>query len=70
MKTCVGCKYADWVTTASGRLHPSGYGRCTYVWKAPALPQAFWFLTEPRLSAGYISRREDLADHCVYWSAK
>ena len=36
MKTCKGCKYAEWVRTANGRLHPSGDGKCTF--KLPLSP--------------------------------
>lgn len=28
---CLGCMYADWDTTAAGRLHPDGAGQCTWV---------------------------------------
>jgi len=27
---CNGCKYADWMRTSIGALHPSGAGQCTY----------------------------------------
>ena len=27
---CVGCKYAEWLRTKTGALHPSGQGTCGY----------------------------------------
>lgn len=68
MKSCVNCKYAEWNKTASGRLHPSGDGRCTYPYKMPPLPQSMYFVSEPRPCGGTISRREELKDHCAYYS--
>lgn len=69
MKTCIGCKYADWKKTSNGRLHPSGDGRCRYAWKAPPLPAAFYFInSEPKPSGGCIQRKTELKNHCPYWN--
>lgn len=69
MKNCTNCKYARWERTNSGRLHPSGDGRCSYTYKIPELPQAYYFpFGEMHLSGGYINRRQELKDHCVYFS--
>lgn len=70
MKTCEGCKYAQWVRTKNGRLHPSGDGLCTYEYKIPALPASMHWVgsNAPRPSGGHISRRELLKDHCPYWT--
>jgi hypothetical protein len=73
MKTCNGCKYAEWLKTANGRLHPSGQGDCKYPYKVPALPSAFywagWISNDaPVPVGGCINRREELKDHCPYWS--
>jgi hypothetical protein len=38
MKNCTNCTYADWKKTAAGKLHPSGYGKCTNAVKLPKLP--------------------------------
>lgn len=38
MKTCKGCKYADWRKTKAGKLHPTGDGKCAYEYKVPQLP--------------------------------
>lgn len=35
---CRTCAYAVWDTTASGKLHPSGRGNCTYEVPVPLLP--------------------------------
>lgn len=71
MKTCNGCKYAEWKLTGIGHLHPSGDGKCTYEWKLPPLPQSMsWtgFLgTSPKPYGGQISRKRDLPDHCAYF---
>lgn len=68
MKSCVGCKYALWVKTTKGRMHPSGDGRCVYPYKIPVLPKSMhWTFREPAPNGGYINRRQDLPDHCVYF---
>lgn len=66
MKSCVGCRYADWKRTASGRLHPSGDGTCTFEVAIPKLPVAKRWSTwhTPLVCGGYINRREELHDHC------
>ena len=60
--TCVGCIYAEWDRTASGRLHPGGDGRCAYFSKNPMnirLPAAFhWHILSPPVPhGGWINRR-------------
>lgn len=71
MKTCMGCKFAQWDRTAAGKLHPSGQGRCGYKYKLPPLPGAFYWATysggEPRPHGGFINRRKDLDDHCTHY---
>lgn len=64
MKTCAGCKYAEWVRTKSGRLHPSGAGRCAFPVKPQVLPAAFYYIHPPKPLGGQITRREEWADHC------
>lgn len=74
MKTCKGCKWADWIRTEKGRLHPCGQGFCTFPVKMPVLPQSVlhnWAgfdvvdrlerLTKERLR---IWRNSELKDHC------
>ena len=71
MKNCTNCTYADWKKTAEGKLHPSGDGRCTKEVKIPELPklpEAFYFLFEPHISGGVISKHEELKADCVYFS--
>ena len=69
---CLGCTYANWNRTATGRLHPSGDGRCAYPWKMPPLPMSMYWLGQspPRPLGGNISRKEELGDHCAYFLRK
>jgi hypothetical protein len=67
MKLCDKCKYAEWELTKAGRLHPSGWGKCTYPYEIPVLPQSMYFVSLPRPHGGYIKRKEQLNDHCVYY---
>lgn len=36
MTICNGCKFAEWMRTSIGALHPSGAGQCTYAVTVPA----------------------------------
>jgi len=71
MKNCKDCKYAEWDKTTTGRLHPSGDGKCTYPFKVPKLPAAMYWIgrTVPEPSGGQINRRTDLKEHCTYYGA-
>ncbi|MGD9157191.1 MAG: hypothetical protein PVG39_02170 [Desulfobacteraceae bacterium] len=66
MKNCIGCKYAKWDRTKTGRLSPTGEGRCTFAIKMPVLPTSmFWsFRVEPNPSGGFINRRKEFENHC------
>ncbi len=68
MKTCNGCKYAEWKRTANGRLHPSGDGRCTFTIVIPKLPNAFRWGTYSgqayKPCGGFIGRRDVYGDDC------
>ena len=68
MKSCIGCKYANWKRTAAGRLHPSGDGKCEYPYNVPPLPRSMYWMgfTAPCPSGGWISRR-DPAVVCYYF---
>ena len=70
MKSCLDCKYADWKRTESGRLHPSGDGKCKYEWKSPQLPQSMYWIARhaPSPCGGNIERKKELEDHCAYFS--
>lgn len=49
-------------------MHPSGDGKCTYPYKVPELPEAFyWIGQKPSPGGGMINRRRDLDDHCSYF---
>ena len=71
MKTCLGCKYAEWNRTKTGALHPSGDGRCTFPWKMPPLPASMYFvgwMDGDTPSGGCINRRKELYAHCPYFN--
>lgn len=69
MKTCNGCKYAEWDRTKSGRLHPNKGGWCKFKIKMPTIPAAFYCLWEYRPCGGHIRRDEPFRDgkHCPCW---
>jgi hypothetical protein len=70
MKTCLGCKFAEWDWTKTGRLHPSGDGECIIRVKTPQLPNAFYtFGTNNNLTllGGHINRRHEYKTHCPYY---
>lgn len=70
MKYCLNCKHANWDKTIAGKLHPSGHGICEYPWKMPQLPASMYWvgMFSPKPSGGYISRKEELKDHCAYFA--
>jgi len=73
MKNCTHCAHAEWLKTAAGRLHPSGDGKCRKAmeWKAPPIPAcSYWLDGMPTPTGCKISRRQELASHCVYWTMK
>lgn len=75
MKDCTKCKHADWFRTNSGRLHPSGDGRCKKEVKIPKLPASMkWgygsYASDPSPMGGQINRREYLKEHCVYYEVE
>jgi hypothetical protein len=68
----MNCALATWSRTDTGRLSPSGDGRCT--WKAPerpVIPKAFYFFgfgsSEP--SGGNINRKRPHTE-CPLWEKK
>lgn len=53
---CEQCAYAKWDLTKTGRLSPTGDGRCMYV-AAFQLPKAFYFIGGyPIPGGGHINR--------------
>jgi hypothetical protein len=68
MKNCTKCIYAKWEKTKSGGLHPSGGGRCTKEIIMPEFPASMYWLSNPHISHGFISRHKELKDHCVYYA--
>lgn len=68
MKSCIGCKFANWDKTKAGKLHPSGDGRCTYKYVPRPIPACMYWLSSPKPDGGRISRREEMKDHCVYYA--
>ena len=68
MKDCTACKNAEWKRTQSGRLHPSGEGRCKWTYKQPLLPPCFYWVGGPDTPCGgQISRNAELKEHCPYF---
>jgi len=68
MKDCTKCVYAEWKTTKAGSMHPDGSGRCKFQWKLPPLPGSMYFVGgAPKPVGGWISRHQDLQDHCPYY---
>ena len=69
MLNCVGCKHAEWDRAKTGRLSPTGYGKCKYPYKTPKLPASmhwtWWNGPEP--SGGLINRKEEFKEDCVYY---
>lgn len=73
MKSCDGCKYAEWKRTKAGVLHPSKSGRCTYEVRVPVLPACrtwMWGVMPSPTSDGYIQRGYEFTDHCPCWERK
>lgn len=68
MKTCIGCKYADWKRSKNGALHPSGEGQCTYEVKIPQLPNAKSWSSKPYVSYGFISRKNSFDTDCLCYT--
>ena len=69
--SCLGCKYAVWYKTKTGRLSPSGDGRCNYEYILPKLPSSmYWMNGEPEPLGGYINRLVNIKKPCVYWEAE
>jgi len=69
LKVCTKCRHAKWDRTKTGRLHPSGDGKCGYPYKIPQLPGSkYWISGVPAPYGGIINRRKDLKEDCVYYS--
>jgi hypothetical protein len=67
---CKDCKHAQWDKTATGRLRPTGGGRCTVTIEVPPLPQSmFWnsWSGVIKPSGGRIDRHNDLRADCHYY---
>lgn len=72
MKSCKDCKYAEWDRTKTGRLSPSGNGRCIYPYKVPKLPASMYWISfsTPHPCGGNINRKEELKEDCIYFNRK
>ena len=68
MRNCKGCKYAVWHKTKTGRISPTGYGKCSYEYKVPPLPASMHWLGVPQPVGGYIDRHGELQVHCTYYT--
>lgn len=63
MRGCLDCAFANWNKTVSGRLHPSGDGRCTWTMPEIQVPKSMYYLASadnrrlvPRPIGGQINR--------------
>jgi hypothetical protein len=72
MKDCTDCIYADWQRTESGRLHPSGDGKCQKIIVIPKLPPCWHWAgcSPPSLCGGHINRRQPLSEHCQFYQER
>lgn len=69
MTDCTYCIHAKWDRTETGRLHPSGDGRCTYMVVIHQLPVSmYWIGPAPSPSGGWISRHKTFSDDCLYFA--
>lgn len=67
--TCDNCTLADWRRTSNGRLHPNKSGRCKWLTERgidTRLPTAFYWLTSPTPSGGYIERGKPHKSPCIF----
>lgn len=70
MKSCLECSYAEWDRTKAGKLHPSGEGKCTWEYKEPQIPEAFYWVSKCFPYGGRINRRTPLKKHCKFYQRK
>lgn len=59
---CLNCALADWTLTKSARLHPSGEGKCKFVFKMPELPKSLYFVGGIQVGGGFINRNTPETD--------
>ena len=66
MRSCIGCRYAEWDKDKAGRLHRSGDGKCTYKVYLPILPNSRYWpgFSNPSPSGGYIERKHVYKTDC------
>lgn len=66
---CKNCRYAVWKKTASGRLHPSGDGKCMFTWEPLPLPKSYFGMSIPRpVLQGRSVDRHDPFKNCQTWT--
>lgn len=68
---CMNCEHANWFRTDTGRLHPTGNGKCQWKYTPQPIPAAFyWSVNTPRGPyGGAINRREPIT-YCQIHKAK
>lgn len=64
MKTCMGCVFAVWEVSQTGRLSPTGRGKCAFIVKVPVLPEAFAWSSVPSIQGGEIKRGRRFEKDC------
>lgn len=70
MEKYVDCRYAVWKKTKSGRLSSTGDGNCTKILHLPKLPNAFFYLIDTRIEGGFINRKKEYTEACIYFSRR
>jgi hypothetical protein len=68
MRNCKGCKFANWDKTKTGKLSPTGDGKCTYEVKLPVLPASMYWSSAPHIYGGHIERHGEMKEHCAYYT--
>jgi len=71
MKNCTDCIHAEWDRTKTGRLSPTGDGRCRFDYKPRPLPASMYWISGPSMPlGGHINRKEEFKHHCMYFARK
>ena len=70
---CMTCQFANWRKTASGKMHPTGEGKCTYALSEMIIPASYYWIgfreKGPMPSGGRIDRRAPFSRRCPTYKA-
>lgn len=71
MSNCKECHFAVWRKTKTGKLHPSGEGKCTCKpWEKWQIPVAYYYIHSRKIippEGGYINRRTPHEGKCPFF---